>query len=157
MARPPADGDAGIVISPAAVAEVCFCHNLRRTTRTISRIYDQAFQPLGLKASQFNVLIAVASTAPTTQPAVARALAMDRTTLLRNLGPLKTAGLLVIIPGGSRLPDEIALTMTGQNLLAAAIKAWQGAQKQVAQQLGGSHAAQLLQGLARLAEGPAEA
>ena len=144
------DENSAVVISPAAVAEVCFCHNLRRTTRAVSRIYDKAIQPVGLKASQFNVLTVVASLAPATVPAVARALAMDRTTLLRNLGPLKTSGLLAVTHGRGRQPDEITLTVAGENTLTAAIRAWQGAQRQVAQQLGGSHAAQLLQGLARL-------
>lgn len=150
MARPPSGEESGTVISPAAVAEVCFCHNLRRTTRAVSRIYDRALQPCGLKASQFNVLIVIASTTPATIPALARALAMDRTTLLRNLGPLKTAGHIVTIPGSGRRPDEIELTMGGQNALATAITAWQGAQKQITQRLGGGHAAQLLQGLSRL-------
>lgn len=152
MTRPPSGEDSGIVISPSAVAEVCFCHSLRRTTRAVSRIYDRALQPCGLKASQFNVLIVVASTAPASVPAVARMLAMDRTTLLRNLGPLKAAGYLLAVPGSGRRPDEIELTMAGQNVLTMAIKAWQGAQKQITQQLGGGHAAQLLQGLGRLTQ-----
>ena len=150
MAQLPLDEESGAVISPAAVAEVCFCHNLRRTTRAVSRIYDQALHPAGLKSSQFNVLIVIASLTPATMPAVARALAMDRTTLLRNLGPLKAAGLLTVAKGGGRRPDEITLTMTGENTLTTAIRAWQGAQRQIAQRLGGSHAAQMLQGLARL-------
>lgn len=152
MARPSPGDDSGIAISPAAVAEVCFCHNLRRATRTVSRIYDRALQPIGIKASQFNVLIVVASTIPASVPAVAQTLAMDRTTLLRNLGPLKAAGLLVTTPGSGRRPDEIELTMAGQNVLNAAVRAWQAAQKQIALQLGGGHAAQVLQGLGRLTQ-----
>lgn len=152
MAGPPLDGDSEVVISPAAVAQVCFCLNLRRVSRAVSRIYDQALRPTGLKASQFNVLVIVASIAPATVPAVAGALAMDRTTLLRNLGPLKAAGYLQTTSGSGRRPDEIGLTMTGQNVLTAAIRAWQEAQRQLTQQLGGSVAAQLLQGLGRIAE-----
>lgn len=150
MAYPPQDDSAEISISPSAVAEVCFCHNLRRVTRAVSRIYDRALQPLGLKASQFNVLVAAASTEPPTLPQVAKALAMDRTTLLRNLGPLKAAGFIETMSGSGRRPDEIRLTLAGETALADAIKAWQGAQRQVTQHLGGSQAAQLLQGLARL-------
>ncbi len=137
-------------IAPAAVAEVCFCHNLRRTTRLVTRIYDRALHPVGIKASQFNVLVVVANCDPATVPEVAKALAMDRTTLLRNLGPLKAAGYLQVQAGSGRRPDEIALTVVGQNLLMQAIKAWQGAQREVTQQLGGGYAAQLLQGLGRL-------
>jgi DNA-binding MarR family transcriptional regulator len=151
MARPSPEGDSEVAISPAAVAEVCFCLNLRRVTRTVSRAYDQALRPTGLKASQFNVLVVVASVTPATVPAVAGALAMDRTTLLRNLGPLKAAGYLQTTPGSGRRPDEIGLTVAGQNALTAAIRAWQRTQRHLTQQLGGSIAAQLLQGLSRIA------
>jgi DNA-binding MarR family transcriptional regulator len=137
-------------IGAAAVAEVCFCLHLRRTARAVSRVYDQALQPIGIKASQFNVLVAVASTTPATVPQVAKLLAMDRTTLLRNLRPLAAAEFLQINAGGGRRPDEISLTVSGQNTLTSAIKAWQDAQRQLTQHLGGSQAAQLLQGLGRL-------
>ncbi len=151
MAPPPPDAESGIAISPAAVAEVCFCLNLRRTTRAVSRIYDQALAPTGLKANQFNILITVSSLTPATMPAVAEALAMERTTLLRNLGPLKAAGYVVTTAGSGRRPDHIDLTVTGLAVLTHAIKAWQVAQRQITEQLGGSHSAQLLQGLGRLA------
>jgi DNA-binding MarR family transcriptional regulator len=52
--------------------------------------------------------------------------------------------------GSGRRPDEISLTVGGQNTLNTAIKAWQSAQRQLTQHLGGSQAAQLLQGLGRL-------
>ncbi len=151
MARAPTDAQSGVVISPAAVAEVCFCLNLRRATRAVSRIYDQALDSTGLKANQFNVLIVISSLAPATVPAVAQALAMERTTLLRNLGPLKAAGYVATTAGSGRRPDHIELTVTGLAALTSAIKAWQVAQRQITEQLGGSYSAQLLQGLGRLA------
>jgi DNA-binding MarR family transcriptional regulator len=150
MRPQPEPAESEITIGPAAVAEVCFCLHLRRTARAVSRIYDQALQPVGIKASQFNVLVAVASTDPATVPQVAKLLAMDRTTLLRNLRPLTAAGFLQVTAGSGRRPDEIALTVSGQNALTSAIKAWQGAQRHLTQHLGGGQAAQLLQGLGRL-------
>ena len=139
-------------IGPLAVAEVCFCLHLRRSARSVSRIYDQALQPVGIKASQFNVLVAITGADPAIVPRVAKTLAMDRTTLLRNLRPLVTAGLVHVMAGSGRRPDEISLTIAGQATLAQAIKAWQGAQRQVAQHLGAGHAAMLLQGLGRLTD-----
>ena len=139
-----------ISISPGAVAEVCFCLHLRRTARAVSRVYDRALQPVGIKASQFNVLVVISGVDPATVPEVARALAMDRTTLLRNLRPLVAAGLVQVTAGSGRRPDGITLTVIGRNTLNQAIKAWQTAQRQISEQLGGSYAAQLLQGLGRL-------
>ncbi|MHB1205891.1 MAG: MarR family winged helix-turn-helix transcriptional regulator [Rhodospirillaceae bacterium] len=146
----PPETEPEIRIDPGAVAEVCFCLHLRRAARGVSRVYDQALQPSGIKASQFNVLVAISSTDPATVPKVAKALAMDRTTLLRNLRPLAAAGFLQVAAGSGRRPDEISLTVSGRNTLTLAIRAWQTAQRQITQQLGGSHAAQLLQGLGRL-------
>lgn len=150
MASRPQETESEISIGPGAVAEVCFCLHLRRTARAVSRVYDQALQPIGIKASQFNVLIAISSTDPATVPEVAKALAMDRTTLLRNLRPLAAAGFLQVMAGSGRRPDEISLTVSGQNILTLAIRAWQTAQRGITQQLGGTNAAQLLQGLGRL-------
>jgi DNA-binding MarR family transcriptional regulator len=150
MEKRPRGDDSELTIGPAAVAEVCFCLHLRRTARAVSRVYDKALHPVGIKASQFNLLVSVASTDPASVPKVAKALAMDRTTLLRNLRPLAAAGLIQVQPGSGRWPDQIFLTGSGQTVLTLATKAWQGAQREITQRLGGSHAAQLLQGLGRL-------
>ena len=150
MAKHSETADSGPVIAPAAVLEVDFCHHLRRSSRAISRIYDRAFQPLGIKASQFNLLTVIAASHPAIVPRIAETLSMDRTTLLRNLRPLRDDGYLEIDAGSGRRPDEVRLTISGQDLLHRAVLAWRDAQTQVTRQLGGIAAGQLLQGLARL-------
>ena len=138
-------------ISAAAITEVCLCHHLRRSARAISRAYDRAFQPFGIKASQFNVLAAIAASEAVTLGKLTVILAMERTTLLRNLRPLQKAGFL---EGGGKQP--ISLTSTGRGLLSEASVAWRSAQRALTQRLGASRAGFLLQALAGIAGSGAE-
>jgi DNA-binding MarR family transcriptional regulator len=132
-------------VPAAAITEVCLCHHLRRSARAISRIYDRAFQPFGIKASQFNVLAAIASLESAPLPKLAKMLAMERTTLLRNLRPLQKAGYL---EGNGA---SLTLTGAGRVLLTEASAAWRKAQQAVTQRLGASRAGVLLQALSGLA------
>jgi DNA-binding MarR family transcriptional regulator len=130
----------------AAIAAVCLCHHLRRSARAVSRVYDRAFQPFGIKASQFNVLAAIAALEAATLARLADMLAMERTTLLRNLRPLQKAGYL---EGGGKRP--LSLTAAGRALLQEASAAWREAQQGLTRRLGASRAGLLLQALAGLA------
>ena len=51
-------------------------------------MYDQALAPLGLKITQFSVMVTAARQGPMPVAPMAEALGMDRTTLSRNLKPL---------------------------------------------------------------------
>jgi len=68
---------------------------------------------------------------------LASRLAMDRTTLTRNIRPLEQAGLLRV----SRAPDDararvLTLTRAGEDKLRAAFPLWERAQKRVRELLG---------------------
>jgi hypothetical protein len=133
-------------ISAAAITEVCLCHHLRRSARAVSRVYDRALHPFGIKASQFNVLAAIAALENATLGGLIATLAMERTTLLRNLRPLQKAGYL---EGGGKAP--LRLTSAGRGLLYEASAAWKSAQQTLTQRLGASRAGLLLQALAGIA------
>jgi len=65
-------------------------------SRVLTRLYDDALRPSGLRVSQLTVLVAIAKFG---EPGakigrLADVLAMERTTLTRNIGPLEAAGLL---------------------------------------------------------------
>jgi hypothetical protein len=40
--------------------EQCACHRIRMAARTVTRAYDDALRPVGLRATQLSVLAAVA-------------------------------------------------------------------------------------------------
>ncbi|MCB1961427.1 MAG: winged helix-turn-helix transcriptional regulator [Rhodocyclaceae bacterium] len=69
----------------------CTGARLRRLTRRMTVFYEQFLRPVGLRLSQYAVLMHL-DTAPQTQQVLAHRLEMDRTTLTRALKPLVAAG-----------------------------------------------------------------
>ncbi len=151
--RPSESSGAYPAILPAGIIEVCLCHHIRRTARAITRRFDAAFLPLGIKSSQYNILVAIGALAPAVASEVAEALAMDRTTLSRNLGPLRRAGYLDVTLGSGRRPETLALSAAGQVLVRDASALWQQTQRDLTQKVGAAQAGSLLQMLGRIADG----
>lgn len=144
--RPPTADDPP-PLNPQAIVEVCICHHARRVARAVTRVFDEALQPLALRASQFNILAAVGAREFGAVTTIAALLAMDRTTLSRNLKPLKEAGYITAEGGAGRRPGELALTPEGVVLLTQATALWRTAQGQLTRRLGASQASLLLQAL----------
>ena len=147
MAYPPRKTPEPEPLQPQALVEVCLCHHSRRAARAITRVFDEALLPSGLKANQRNILAAIAARDPTSVGEIAGVLAMDRTTLSRNLKPLKEADYVTAGGGAGRRPDTLALTPEGNAILARASQLWRGAQSQLSQRLGSNQASALLQAL----------
>src|SRR4051794_8920933 len=78
------------------VRDTCLCLHAQRAARTLSRLFDEAFQPLGLTSGQFSLLNALNRPKPPAIGPVAHLLAMDRTTLTAALKPLERDGLVTI-------------------------------------------------------------
>jgi DNA-binding MarR family transcriptional regulator len=140
-------------VLPRGVIEVCLCHHLRRAARVVTRLFDEALVPSGINANQFNVLVAIASLPEASAARIARKLGMDRTTLSRNLKPLRRVGLIETGGGAGRRPDTVILTAAGERALEDAIIHWQTAQSRLSTQLGSANAGHLLTLLTRTADG----
>ena len=56
----------------------CTCANIRRASRVVTRIYDAALQPAGLKVTQFTLLATLLVTGSTTLTNMAGALGQER-------------------------------------------------------------------------------
>lgn len=118
-ATPPA------TINPAA----CNCLALRQAARHVTQFYDQFLAPNGLRATQYSILARLQRKGPMTINALAAELVMDRTTLGRNILPLKRDGLIAVGPGKSdRRSKELRLTNAGTARVRVALKSWQDAQ-----------------------------
>lgn len=61
---------------------------------------------------------------------------MDRTTLSRNLRPLKRAGLVKVGPEGWRRSRALEITSKGRSRLNEELPVWQKAQGELRQRLG---------------------
>jgi len=106
----------------------CAVMNLRQATRVITAYFDDELRSTGLRATQLNILMAVEVARPATVSGLAEILAMDRTTLTRNLQLLRRRGLIE--------PAQIALTARGRNAAATAMPHWERAQATVVGTLG---------------------
>jgi len=113
------------------MGEECVMFQLRCATRIVTRRYEDALKPVGLKSGQFSLLAALLDGAPAPLGRVADALCMDRTTLSRNLRPLEERGLVASMPH----PQDgriraLQITTAGQAVIEEAIPLWQEAQKE---------------------------
>ncbi len=93
------------------IAETCACLNVRKAARAVTQLYDEVLQPSGLRATQFNLLVAIALAGEAPVTRLADALVMDRTTLTRNLKPLESQGLITIEAGTDRRVFHLDATM----------------------------------------------
>ena len=114
----------------------CACGNLRSATRAVTQLFDETFQPLGLRATQFMLLAASELFGPMTITAMADVFTMDRTTLTRNLKPLERQRLLIIEPGEDKRTREVTLTAQGLQAVADGLPLWEIAQAKVVTKLG---------------------
>ena len=110
------------------VLRTCGCHNLRRASRLVTQLYDDALAPSGLRATQVVVLVTLAAEEEITMTNLARQLVLSPSTLSRNLKPLERDGLVEV----SALPRRgkiVRLAESGQRALMEAVPFWQRAQK----------------------------
>ena len=134
------------------VAATCACFGLRKAARVVTQMYDEALRPSGLGAAQFNLLVAVALMEAPTITRLAGVLAMDPTTLLRNLAPLARDKLINVDPGDDRRTRIVTLAEAGHAALARALPLWRRAQGRIVQHLGAERLAGLSERLEALAE-----
>jgi DNA-binding MarR family transcriptional regulator len=128
----------------------CICVNLRRAARAMTAIYDDALAASGIKITQFSLLRAVERNEPAAISALSEDLDLDRTTLARNLAPLRRDGLVELQPGTDRRVTEVRLTRKGRAAIVKVLPLWQEAQAGIAQRFAAGN-------LARLREIAAEA
>ncbi|MBI2313494.1 MAG: winged helix-turn-helix transcriptional regulator [Betaproteobacteria bacterium] len=128
----------------------CACVNLRRASRAITDLYDAALRPCGLRVTQYSMLRAIhrAGTAMITE--IAERLALDRTTMSRNLRVLERAGLIEWVAGADRRARRVRLSATGKRLMERAVPYWEKAQAQIARKLGAGQLESLLSALSDL-------
>jgi DNA-binding MarR family transcriptional regulator len=126
--------------------------HIRRASRIVTQIYDEAMRPTGLAISQFTVLVALHLVKSISVTRLAQELYTDQTTLTRNLKLLEKRGLITIEPGSDRRVRLAALTEAGEQALAQALPLWEQAQAEVRQKFGSQKWQSLLSLLSDLTE-----
>ena len=125
-----------IPVLARTLLETCLCHNVRMASRVVSRAYDEALRPTGLRATQIAVLAAVGARGALSIKSLADSLEMERTTLTRNLKPLEEQALVSISPEGRHRSRTLTLTTAGKAALLKALPLWEKAQQSSMHQLG---------------------
>lgn len=120
------------------MAQDCLCLQVRKTARIVTQWYDAYLQPTGLRSTQSHLLVAIALAQEVPLTRLAEVLALDRTTLARNLKPLESQGLVVIEPGKDKRVRLIRLTERGYQVLEEVLPCWEKAQEEVRIRLGQS-------------------
>jgi DNA-binding MarR family transcriptional regulator len=123
----------------------CAVTNFRQAARVVTAHFDRQLRPAGLRATQLNLLMVIEAQPAGTITGLAEVMAMDRTTLTRNLKLLRDRGLVE--------KQRIALTQKGRRAAAAALPLWARAQRQVREGLGERRWVALLGELAATKDG----
>lgn len=123
-------------------AEDCNCFVARSAARHVTQLYDQLLAPVGLRVTQYSILAKLKRLGPMTINALAKEMAMDRTTLSRNIAPLERDGLLTSrASAADGRAKELHLTRSGEKRLPAGRQAWAKAQARFENRIGVKRAA----------------
>ena len=105
----------------------CACATARRAARLVTQLYDEELRG-HLEASQFALLSAIEQQSGCNQSMLAKALALDKTTLSRNLSVLERRGWVERQAATDQRERGFRLTPAGRGLLKTARPAWKRAQ-----------------------------
>ena len=120
----------------------CTCMRLRKASRRLTQIFDQALAPSGVTTPQFGLLAYLHGSAQAGESGLAigilaERLGMDPTTLNRNLKPLEARAFLSAgSDPGDRRVRLVRLAPAGRAALLAALPLWRQTREQVRAQVG---------------------
>ena len=126
------------------MAAQCLVARARLLNRKMTRIYDEALRPVGLKANQMGMLVVVAKHGPCSPGDVGAALDMEKSTVSRNVEVLKRQGWMETLPGIDDRSHTVRITAKGRRLLERALPRWEEAQEKARSLLGKGGASALL-------------
>ena len=109
---------------------------MRMLNRVVTKLYDDALRPLGIKVSQMNILIAVGKLGLARPADVCQRLHLDVSTLSRNVDRMKGRGWLEVVAEADGRAQPVRLTRQGRRLVEKAAPAWKKAQRQATALLG---------------------
>lgn len=132
----------------------CLCGNMRMAARAVTALYDGHLAPAGLTAAELSVLWCVIAAQPVSMQRIAEFLAMEKSTVTRNVAHLRLRGLLKVAAGEDARTKQVSATRFGQDAFARALPHWKAAQKAAAKALGEARFHCLVAGSLHLARTP---
>jgi DNA-binding MarR family transcriptional regulator len=115
----------------------CHCTSLRKASRHVSQLYDEALAESGLKTTQRSILTQIERSEPTSVRGLAEAMVIDASAMAHTLKPLERDGLIAIgVDPRDKRNRQITLTDQGRARLAASHADWAAAQRSFEAALG---------------------
>ncbi|MBA2666538.1 MAG: MarR family transcriptional regulator [Trueperaceae bacterium] len=111
--------------------KACTCLAARKEARSLTRRFERALRPHGLRATQFSILAALALRGPTRLGALAEMLGLERTTLTRGVALLERSGWVASASSPDARERTLLLTAAGRRCLDGAFPAWKRVQDDV--------------------------
>lgn len=122
----------------------CLCTKLRRASRGVSKLYDDALAGVGLTVAQYSLLKNLQRLQQPSITCLAQAVGLERSTLGRNLRLLESKGLVLLEGGEDQRNRLVFLTAEGGKCLERGLQAWQQAQEQLSSRIGPEQKAALM-------------
>lgn len=116
------------------IAAECLAMRVRRLSRSVTRIYEEALRPVGVGTAQLNMLVAITLAGPVRPSELARALDLEKSTVTRDLERMLARGWLRAMP--EQRGYRVEALPAGRALLERALPAWTRAQARATRQVG---------------------
>jgi DNA-binding MarR family transcriptional regulator len=114
----------------------CYCLASRQAARKITRLYDGFMQKSGMRSTQFTILSQLMLRGELPIGKLASLLGMERTTLTRNLTPLKQRKWISIKSGDDPRARMLGITAPGRAAVRRGFPFWTQAQAEAGKLLG---------------------
>jgi len=113
----------------------CLCGVLLVAARAVNRLYNEELRRVGLEVTQHAILLMLKSLGVMPVGALGDRLALDKTTVSRNLKVLERNGWVAFERGEDGREKLVSLTGRGADKLAGAKPHWDRAQKRMREAL----------------------
>ncbi|MEE8584807.1 MAG: MarR family winged helix-turn-helix transcriptional regulator [Acidobacteriota bacterium] len=124
--------------TPELIAQECIAVRVRRLNRVITKLYDDALRPLGIKASQLNILVVIGRSGLIRPAEICNRLALEFSTVSRNADRMRARGWIEFVDDErDGRAHQLRLSGKGKRLLEKAKPAWEKAQQKATDLLGG--------------------
>ncbi|RMG20874.1 MAG: MarR family transcriptional regulator [Methanobacteriota archaeon] len=129
-------------VNSLTLVNSCMCTNLRKVSRLITRVYDNRLKPSGININQLALLLTIDGLREEEKGApslseIGESMAMDNSTLSRNLRVLENQDLVQLIPDpDKRTRKSVKITAKGELALQKAFPFWMEVQNEIQEKLG---------------------
>ncbi|KAA3606694.1 MAG: MarR family transcriptional regulator [Planctomycetota bacterium] len=127
------------------ISASCLGLRLRLLARMVTRGYDDALRPFGIRITQLSLLVAIHRKEPVPAYRLGEVLSLEKSTLSRNLDRLRERGWLAEAMESGGRGDGLRLSAEGRRMIQRAGPAWRQAQAQVEARFGKEGTRQLVQ------------